>query len=89
MTPLCWAPGCVQILSGAPHKMWESRLSGSERGRVATRTTSEILWHRQETRRQTENTNVALPFGECAAYLKPRHRVWPRHRTLGEKSLDD
>ena len=49
-------------------RMWESRLSGSERGRVATRTMGEILWHRRETRRQTENTNVALPSGECPAY---------------------
>jgi hypothetical protein len=51
--------------------MWESRLSGSERGRVATRTTGAILWHRRETRRQTENTNFALPSGECPAYSKP------------------
>ena len=29
---------------------------GSARGRVATRTTGEIVWHRRETRRQTENT---------------------------------
>jgi len=54
--------------------MWESRLSGSERGRVATRTTGEIVWHRRETRRKTEKTNVALPFGECPAYSKPSHR---------------
>jgi hypothetical protein len=51
--------------------MWESRLSGSESGRVATRTTGEILWHRRETRRQTENTSVALPSEECPAYSKP------------------
>jgi hypothetical protein len=51
--------------------MWESRLSGSERGRVATRTTGAILWHRRETRRQTENTNYALPSEECPVYSKP------------------
>jgi hypothetical protein len=39
---------------------WEIRLSGSVRGRVATRAMGEILWHRRETRRQTENTNFAL-----------------------------
>jgi hypothetical protein len=52
--------------------MWESRLSGSARGRVATRTTGEIMWHRRETRRLTENTNFALPSGECPVYSKPR-----------------
>jgi hypothetical protein len=50
--------------------MWESRLSGSERGRVATRTTGDIMWHRRKTRRQTENTNFALPSGECQVYSK-------------------
>jgi hypothetical protein len=39
---------------------WEIRLSGSVRGRVATRAMGEILWHRRETRRETENTNFAL-----------------------------
>jgi hypothetical protein len=52
--------------------MWESRLSGSEKGRVATRTTGAILWHRRETRRQTENTHFALPSGKCPAYSKPQ-----------------
>jgi len=51
---------------------WESRLSGSARGRVATRTTGEIMWHRRETKRPTENTNIALPSGECPVYSKPR-----------------
>jgi hypothetical protein len=50
---------------------WESRLSGSERGRVTTRAMGEILWHRRETRRLTENTNFALQFGERPAYSKP------------------
>jgi hypothetical protein len=55
--------------------MWESRLSGSERGRVATWTTGEIMWHRRETRRQTENTNVALPFGSARPTQNPAMRV--------------
>ena len=50
---------------------WESRLSGSERGRVATRTTGGIMWHRRETKRPTENTNFALPSGKCPVYSKP------------------
>ena len=49
----------------------ESRLSGSERGRVATWTMGEILWHRRETRRQTANGNLALKSGECPVYSKP------------------
>ena len=53
--------------------MWEIRLSGSERGWVTTRAMGEILWHRRETRRQTEKTNVALQPGEFPAYSKP----WP------------
>jgi len=44
-----WGAGC-----------WESRLSGSERGWSATRVMEEILWHRRESRRQTENTNLFL-----------------------------
>jgi len=32
------------------------------------------MWHRRETRRQTEKTNIALPSGECPVYSKPRHR---------------
>ncbi len=28
----------------------------------------EILWHRRETRRQTENTNIDLQLGEDAVY---------------------
>ena len=51
---------------------WEIRLSGSERDRVTTWAMGEILWHRRETRRQTENTNFALQFGECPVYSKPR-----------------
>ena len=51
--------------------MWEIRLSGSERGWVTTRAMGEILWHRRETRRQTEKTNVALQPGEFPAYSKP------------------
>jgi len=47
---------------------WESRLSGSERGWRATLDMDEILWHRRETRRQTENTNIILCRGESPAY---------------------
>ena len=52
--------------------MWESRLSGSERGRVSTGAMGEILWHRRETRRQTEKTNFTLSCWECLSYSKPR-----------------
>jgi hypothetical protein len=47
---------------------WESRLSGSERGWATTQTMGEILWHRRETRRQTEKTNLTLQSGEFPAY---------------------
>jgi hypothetical protein len=47
---------------------WESRLSGSERGWSATLDMDDILWHRQETRRQTENTNFILCLGKSPAY---------------------
>jgi len=63
--------------------MWESRLSGSVRDRVATRATGEIQWHRRETRWTTENTNFTLRFGERPVYSKPpvflprsRVRAW-------------
>jgi hypothetical protein len=32
----------------------------------------EILWHRWETKRQTEKTNFALKSGECPIYSKPQ-----------------
>jgi len=32
----------------------------------------DMLWHRRETRRTTENTNFALQSGECPIYSKPR-----------------
>jgi len=44
------------------------RLSGSERGRGTTEGMAEILWHRRETRRQTEKTNVSLRPWEAAVY---------------------
>jgi hypothetical protein len=50
---------------------WESRLSGSERGWSATRVMEEILWHRQETRRQTENTNLFSVAREVSSLLEP------------------
>jgi len=49
---------------------WESRLSGSERDWGATWTMGEILWHRWETRRQTEKTNLTLTSGEFPVYSK-------------------
>ena len=51
---------------------WESRLSGSERDWGATWTMGEILWHRWETRRQTEKTNLTLTSGEFPVYSKKR-----------------
>ena len=51
--------------------MWESRLSGSERGWATTRARGEIVWHRRETRRQTEKTNLTLQLGERPIYSKP------------------
>jgi hypothetical protein len=47
---------------------WESRLSGSARGWSATRVMEEILWHRRESRRPTENTNLFLSPEESPAY---------------------
>ena len=52
--------------------MWESRLSGSERGRRSTTTMVEIKWHRRESRRQTENTNFDLPSGRLLPTRKGR-----------------
>ena len=51
--------------------MWESRLSGSVRGWVTTQITGVILWHRRETRRQTEKTNFTLTLEEFPAYSNP------------------
>ena len=50
--------------------MWESCLSGSVRDWVTTQITGVILWHRRETRRQTENTNITLKPGESPIYSK-------------------
>jgi len=36
---------------------------------------AEILWHRRETRRQTENTNVCLNGGKAPAY-SPGSKSW-------------
>ena len=55
-------------MAGRGAGCWESRLSGSERGWSATLDMDDILWHRQETRRQTENTNFILCLGESPAY---------------------
>jgi hypothetical protein len=55
-------------MAGRGAGCWESRLSGSVRGWVTTQITGEILWHRWETRRQTEKTNLTLTSGEFPAY---------------------
>lgn len=49
---------------------WEIRLSGSERGWGTTLAMDKILWHRRETRRQTEKTNLILRLGEYPVYSK-------------------
>ena len=66
---------------------WEIRLSGSERGRVTTRAMGAILWHRRETRRQTEKTNIALTSGECPIYSKPRAQALTALRLVETASL--
>ena len=55
--------------------VWESRLSGSERGRSSTMTMVEIQWHRRESRRQTENTNFDLPSGRLRPTRKRRKNI--------------
>jgi hypothetical protein len=50
--------------------MWKSRLSGSVRGRRATEGMEKILWHRRESRRKTEKTNIFLQPREAPAYSK-------------------
>ena len=57
---------------------WENRLSGSKRGWSATLDMDEILWHRWETRRQTENTNFILCLGESPAYSNTVQRINPK-----------
>ena len=57
---------------------WEIRLSGSKRGWSATLDMDEILWHRWETRRQTENTNFILCLGESPAYSNTVQRISPK-----------
>ena len=60
--------------------VWESRLSGSVRGRSATASMDEILWHRRKSRRQTEKTNIVLQLrgdsclleGRCIEHETPR-----------------
>ena len=52
--------------------MWESRVSGSERGRRFNCDMVAILWHRRESRRQTEKTNFDLQSREAPAYSKKR-----------------
>ena len=54
--------------------MWESRLSGSVRAWSATLNMDEILWHRRETRRLTENTNVILSLEESPGYSNKKSR---------------
>ena len=52
-------------LSGS--RMWESCLSGSE-GQERNCDMDEILWHRRESRRQTEKTNLVLESWESPVY---------------------
>jgi hypothetical protein len=50
---------------------------------------AEILWHRRETRRQTEKTNIRLNGGEAPAYsptLRYPHKSAPG-RSLGEQPI--
>ena len=61
------------------------RLSGSVRGWVTTWIMGEILWHRRETRRQTEKTNFALTSGEFSAYSKTLAAL-PLTQIIGLKS---
>jgi hypothetical protein len=42
---------------------------------------AEILWHRRETRRQTENTNV-MPIALEGLFLLDKNRNMPMHRTV-------
>jgi hypothetical protein len=49
---------------------------------------TEILWHRRETRRPTENTNFCLPVGKNPAYspgLAPKPGA--PHRGTGDWGL--
>jgi len=39
-------------------------------GQEFNRSMDEILWHRRESRRQTENTNIVLQLWETPAYSK-------------------
>ena len=50
----------------------------SERGWRATLDMDEKLWHRRETGRQTENTNVILYRGESPAYSNAVERISPK-----------
>ena len=59
-------------------RLWESCLSGSVRGgrKTAGMEKEKMLWHRSESRRQTEKTNIFLQPCEAPAYSK---------RSKGEK----
>jgi hypothetical protein len=50
-------------------RMVQRTTSGSARGRHPYPCRAEILWHRRETRRQTENTNFGLQQGGGAGLL--------------------
>jgi hypothetical protein len=54
------------------------------RGAGVNRSMDEILWHRRESRRRTEKTNIVLQLWETPAYSKgglagPRHHTRPGH----------
>ncbi len=46
----------------------------------------EILWHRRETRRQTEKTNLILQPGESPAYSHSPEKTPPRRSRVVEIS---
>jgi hypothetical protein len=71
--------------------MCESRLFGSERGQEHNCDMDKALWHRPESRRPTESTNIVLKSWKSPAYSKPlwrgenppqiafrKRRVWDR-----------
>jgi hypothetical protein len=51
-----------------PGAGWCNTPSPTAPSREANRRMAEILWHRRETRRQTENTNICLNGGKVPAY---------------------
>ena len=50
---------------------------------------AEILWHRRETRRQTENTNVCLNDGKAPAYSPITFLMIPSSQEKGAKEENE